>query len=64
MTTSAKTTLNPVLKQKFKKAAQALLESNALLICSGSGMTADCRISENMKFLNHEHFRILRNGVM
>lgn len=31
-----------MLELKFKRASQAIHKNNALLVCSGSGMTADC----------------------
>lgn len=33
-----------MLDLKLKRAAQAILKNNALLVCSGSGMAADCTL--------------------
>lgn len=33
-----------MLENKFKVAAQAIIRNNTLLVCSGSGMTADCSV--------------------
>lgn len=62
MTTHA-ASLNPVLQKKFRSAAKAILDSRAVLVCSGSGMTADCRLSTKSQFANKEDFRIMTNGV-
>ena len=39
------------------------MESNALLVCSGSGMTADCRISQDVRLQTVDDFLILTNGI-
>ena len=33
-----------MLEAKLKKAAQAIIKNNSLLITSGSGMAADCQL--------------------
>ena len=33
-----------MLDLKLKKASQAILKNNALIICSGSGIAADCTL--------------------
>jgi hypothetical protein len=39
-----------MLESKLRKAAQAIVKNNSLLICSGSGMAADC----DVHMPNHE----------
>jgi hypothetical protein len=33
------------VEAKMRKAAQAIFKNHSLLICSGSGMTADCKLN-------------------
>ena len=40
-----------MLESKLVKAAQAIVKNNSLLICSGSGMAADCQLFENNRLL-------------
>jgi hypothetical protein len=40
-----------MLEAKIAKAAQAIVKNNSLLICSGSGMLADCQLYENNRLL-------------
>lgn len=40
-----------MLEAKLVKAAQAIVRNNSLLICSGSGMLADCQLFEGDRLL-------------
>ena len=44
-----------MLEPKLRKAAQAILRNNSLLITSGSGMAADCPLFENDKVINRSY---------
>ena len=47
--------VDPLLRQKFLQAANAILKNHALLICSGSGMTAECKIQPSSIDRNHKN---------
>lgn len=56
------------LKDKFRRAAQSLLQSQCLLVCSGSGMTAESRIHcspdfQNPNMLLEDQYMPLTNGL-
>ena len=58
--------VDPQLRKKLAKAAKAILDSHSLLVTSGSGMTADCRVPESYpdpQFMLTEKNLSVTNGL-
>jgi len=49
-----------MLQSKLKKAAQAILKNHSLLICSGSGFTADCQLDGESPSYEGHHVPVFR----
>lgn len=59
--------VDPLLRSKLQRAAIAILDSHSLLICSGSGMTAECSIPKNFpkeELIDSERHLLTTNGLM